>query len=71
MIAAHGNSIRAFIKIMDQLNEEEIIDVNVPTGVPLVYELDDKLHPIKSYYLGDQDEIKAAMKGVANQGKSN
>ncbi len=70
LISAHGNSIRAFIKIMDQLSNEEIIDVNVPTGVPLVYELDDNLHPIKSYYLGDQEEVEAAMKEVEDQGKS-
>jgi len=70
VISAHGNSIRALIKYMDKLSPEEILKVNIPTGVPLVYELDDKLQPIRNYYLGDQDEIKKAMNKVAEQGKA-
>lgn len=70
LITAHGNSLRSIIKILDNVSDEDILKVNVPTGVPLVYELDDKLQPIRSYYLGDQDAIKAAMESVANQGKA-
>ena len=69
LIAAHGNSLRALIKHLDNVSNEEIVKLNVPTGIPLVYELDDNLKPIKSYYLGDQDEIKKAQESVANQGK--
>ncbi len=70
IIAAHGNSIRAFKKLIENMPEDDILKVNIPTGVPLVYELDDNLNYIKDYYLGDQDEIKAAMNKVANQAKS-
>ncbi len=70
IVAAHGNSIRAFKKLIENMPEDEILKVNIPTGVPLVYELDDDLNYIKDYYLGDQDEIKAAMNKVANQAKS-
>ncbi|MDN5342712.1 2,3-diphosphoglycerate-dependent phosphoglycerate mutase [Oceanotoga sp. DSM 15011] len=70
IIAAHGNSLRALVKYLDNVSEEEIVSLNIPTGTPLVYELDENLKPIKHYYLGDQEAIKAAMNAVANQGKS-
>lgn len=70
LIAAHGNSLRALVKYLDNLSEEEILKVNIPTGAPLVYELDENLKPIKKYYLGDQSAIEAKMAAVANQGKS-
>ncbi len=70
VIVAHGNSLRALIKYLDNVSEEEIIALNVPTGVPLVYELDSDLKPINHYYLGDQDAIQKAMDAVANQGKA-
>jgi 2,3-bisphosphoglycerate-dependent phosphoglycerate mutase len=70
MIAAHGNSLRALVKYLDNISEGEIIELNIPTGIPLVYELDDNLKPIKHYYLGDQAAIAAAMNAVANQGKA-
>jgi len=69
LIAAHGNSLRALVKYLDDISDEEIISLNIPTGVPLVYELDDNYKPLKSYYLGDQAAIDAAMQAVANQGK--
>jgi 2,3-bisphosphoglycerate-dependent phosphoglycerate mutase len=70
VIAAHGNSLRALVKYLDSVSEAEIIELNIPTGVPLVYELDADLKPIKHYYLGDQAAIAAAMNAVANQGKA-
>ncbi|MBN2047504.1 MAG: 2,3-bisphosphoglycerate-dependent phosphoglycerate mutase, partial [Anaerolineaceae bacterium] len=70
LIAAHGNSLRALVKYLDNISEEEIVGLNIPTGVPLVYELDADLKPIKHYYLGDQDAINAAINAVANQGKA-
>ncbi len=69
IIAAHGNSLRALVKYLDEMSEEEIVKLNIPTGVPLVYELDDDLKPIKHYYLGDQEKIQAAINSVANQTK--
>jgi 2,3-bisphosphoglycerate-dependent phosphoglycerate mutase len=69
LIAAHGNSLRALVKYLDNVSDDEIVGLNIPTGVPLVYELDDDLKPIRHYYLGDQDKIKAAMEAVAAQGK--
>ena len=69
LIAAHGNSLRALIKYLDGVGEEQIINLNVPTGMPLVYELDDNLKPLKNYYLGDPEKVKAAMEAVASQGK--
>jgi len=69
IIAAHGNSLRALVKHLDKMSEAEILELNIPTGVPLVYELDEKLKPIKHYYLGDQEAIAKAMNAVANQGK--
>jgi len=70
VIAAHGNSLRALIKYLDNVSDAEIVGLNIPTAQPLVYELDAAMKPIRSYYLGDQDAIKAAMLAVANQGKA-
>ena len=70
IIAAHGNSLRALVKYLDNIADEEIVKLNIPTGVPLVYELNDDLKSIKSYYLGDAEAIKAAQETVANQGKA-
>lgn len=70
IIAAHGNSLRALVKYFDNLSSDEIMGVNIPTGVPLVYEFDDNMKPIKHYYLGDQDAINAKMNAVANQGSA-
>jgi 2,3-bisphosphoglycerate-dependent phosphoglycerate mutase len=70
IIAAHGNSLRALVKYLDGLSDDEIVGLNIPTGVPLVYELDDDLKPIKNYYLGDQDEIARKAAAVAAQGKA-
>jgi 2,3-bisphosphoglycerate-dependent phosphoglycerate mutase len=69
VIAAHGNSLRALVKYLDNMSEDEILKLNIPTGVPLVYELDADLKPVKHYYLGDQAAIEAKMNAVANQGK--
>lgn len=69
LITAHGNSLRALVKHLDKMSEQEILELNIPTGVPLVYELDKNLNPVKHYYLGDQDAIAQAQKAVANQGK--
>jgi 2,3-bisphosphoglycerate-dependent phosphoglycerate mutase len=69
LIAAHGNSLRALVKYLDDVSEEDIVGLNIPTGMPLVYELDDGLKPIRSYYLGDPEKVKAAMEAVAAQGK--
>lgn len=69
MIVAHGNSLRALVKYLDSISDQDILSLNIPTGVPLVYELDADLKPIKSGYLGDPEEIKAMMNAVANQGK--
>lgn len=70
IIAAHGNSLRALVKYLDNISDEEIVNLNIPTGIPLVYELDDELKAVKSYYLGDADAIAAAQQAVANQGKA-
>jgi 2,3-bisphosphoglycerate-dependent phosphoglycerate mutase len=70
IIAAHGNSLRALVKYLDNISDEAIVKLNIPTGLPLVYELDDNLKPIKSYYIGDPEEVKKAMDAVANQGKA-
>jgi 2,3-bisphosphoglycerate-dependent phosphoglycerate mutase len=69
LIAAHGNSIRALVKYLDNVSEEDIVELNIPTGMPLVYELDDELNPLNRYYLGDEAKVKAAMEAVASQGK--
>ncbi len=70
IIAAHGNSLRALVKYLDNIPDEEIVKLNIPTGMPLVYELDENLNPIKHYYLGDEEAVKKAMEAVANQGKA-
>lgn len=70
LVSAHGNSLRALIKHLDGISDEDIVHMNIPTGQPLVYELDDDLRPIRHYYLGDPAEIEAAMAAVANQGKA-
>ncbi len=70
IVAAHGNSLRALVKYLDTISDEDIVSRNIPTGVPLVYELDENLTPTKSYYLGDDEAIKAAQEAVANQGKA-
>jgi 2,3-bisphosphoglycerate-dependent phosphoglycerate mutase len=70
IIAAHGNSLRALIKYLDNVSDDEIVELNVPTGAPLVYELDDNLAAVRHYYLGDAEAIEAAMRAVANQGKA-
>ena len=69
LIVAHGNSLRALVKYLDNISDEAIVELNIPTGMPLVYELDKDLKPIKSYYLGDPEKVKAAMDAVAKQGK--
>jgi len=69
LITAHGNSLRALVKYLDNIPEKEIVELNIPTGMPLVYELDDDLKPLKSYYLGDPERVRKAMEAVASQGK--
>ena len=69
LITAHGNSLRALVKYLDNLTDEEIISVNIPTGIPLVYEFDDNFKVTNKYYLGNQDEINAKINSVANQAK--
>ncbi|MDD4899071.1 MAG: 2,3-diphosphoglycerate-dependent phosphoglycerate mutase [Candidatus Omnitrophica bacterium] len=70
IVAAHGNSLRALVKYLDNISDDQIVKLNIPTGIPLVYELDDNLKPIKNYYLGDPEEVKKAMQQVASQGKA-
>jgi 2,3-bisphosphoglycerate-dependent phosphoglycerate mutase len=70
IIAAHGNSLRALVKYLDDISDEDIVGLNIPTGIPLVYELDEDLKPIKHYYLGDQKAIAEKAQAVANQGKA-
>jgi 2,3-bisphosphoglycerate-dependent phosphoglycerate mutase len=69
LIAAHGNSLRALVKYLDNVPEGEIVELNIPTGMPLVYELDSELKPLDRYYLGDPAKVRAAMEAVAAQGK--
>lgn len=69
LIVAHGNSLRALVKLLDKISDDQIIHLNIPTGMPLIYELDDTLKPIKSYYLGEPEAVKKAMEAVARQGK--
>jgi 2,3-bisphosphoglycerate-dependent phosphoglycerate mutase len=69
LIAAHGNSLRALVKYLDNVSDADIVELNIPTGMPLVYELDAGLKPLRSYYLGDPEKVKAAMEAVAQQGK--
>jgi 2,3-bisphosphoglycerate-dependent phosphoglycerate mutase len=70
IVAAHGNSIRALVKYLDDVPDKEIVELNIPTGVPLVYELDDDLRPIRHYYLGDPKDLAKAIDAVAKQGKA-
>ena len=70
IIVAHGNSLRALVKYLDKISDEKIVGLNIPTGIPLVYELDDELNPIKHYYLGDPEEINKKTAAVVAQGKS-
>jgi 2,3-bisphosphoglycerate-dependent phosphoglycerate mutase len=71
VIAAHGNSLRALVKYLDNVSDDDIIQLNIPTGIPLVYEFDASLKPVTHYYLGDPDEVAKAALEVANQGKAN
>ena len=70
LIAAHGNSLRALVKYLDNISDEDIAGLNIPTGIPLVYELDDEYKPIKHYYLGDQEKINASINAFKNQDKA-
>jgi 2,3-bisphosphoglycerate-dependent phosphoglycerate mutase len=70
LIVAHGNSLRALVKYLDNIPDDVITELNIPTGIPLVYELDADLKPVKSYYLGDPEAVAKAAAAVANQGKS-
>ena len=70
LIAAHGNSLRALVKYLDTVAEQDIVELNIPTGVPLVYELDQDLKPLRKFYLGDQDAIRQRAAAVASQGKA-
>ncbi len=70
LVAAHGNSLRAMVKYLDNVSEQEIPELNIPTGIPLVYELDGNLRPLKHYYLGDAEAVAKAAAAVANQGKA-
>ena len=70
LISAHGNSLRALVKHLDKISDEEIVGLNIPTGIPLVYELDEKLKPLKHYYLGDPEKIRRAIAVVENQGRA-
>jgi 2,3-bisphosphoglycerate-dependent phosphoglycerate mutase len=70
LIAAHGNSLRAVVKYLDNVSEQDILEVNIPTGIPLVYLLNEELKPLQKYYLGNQDAVQEKMAAVANQGKA-
>jgi len=70
LIAAHGNSLRALVKYLDNISDDEIVELNIPTGIPLVYELDKDLKPVKSYYLGDPEAAKRAAEAVAKQAQA-
>jgi 2,3-bisphosphoglycerate-dependent phosphoglycerate mutase len=69
LIAAHGNSLRALVKYLDNISDQDIVELNIPTGMPLVYELDEDLKPLNRYYLGDPEKVRQAMEAVAAQGK--
>jgi 2,3-bisphosphoglycerate-dependent phosphoglycerate mutase len=69
LIAAHGNSLRALVKYLDNISDEDIVELNIPTGIPLVYVLNDELQPLQKFYLGDPEAVKKAAAAVANQGK--
>jgi 2,3-bisphosphoglycerate-dependent phosphoglycerate mutase len=68
LIAAHGNSLRALVKFLDNISDEDIVELNIPTGIPLIYELDDRLTPLRHYYLGDAEAARKAAEAVARQG---
>ena len=70
MIVAHGNSLRSLVKHLDNISDNDIISLNIPTGIPLIYELNNKLKPVKSYYLGSQKNIEQAISSVKNQAKA-
>jgi 2,3-bisphosphoglycerate-dependent phosphoglycerate mutase len=70
LIVAHGNSLRALVKYLDGISEERIVRLDIPTGIPLVYELDEMLQPMKNYYLGDPEQVVKAVAAVAGQGKA-
>jgi 2,3-bisphosphoglycerate-dependent phosphoglycerate mutase len=70
LIAAHGNSLRALVKFLDNVSDQDIVELNIPTSVPLVYLLNDDLEPLQKFYLGDPEAVKSAMEAVANQGKA-
>jgi 2,3-bisphosphoglycerate-dependent phosphoglycerate mutase len=70
LIAAHGNSLRALVKYLDNVSDQDIVEVNIPTGIPLVYLLNEDLKPLQKYYLGNQEAVQAKMVAVANQGKA-
>jgi len=70
IIAAHGNSLRSLVMYLDNVAEDQITQLNIPTGIPLVYELDEKIKPTSHYYLGDPEAVRAAQEAVANQGKA-
>jgi 2,3-bisphosphoglycerate-dependent phosphoglycerate mutase len=69
VVVAHGNSLRALVKYLDDVSDEAIVELNIPTGIPLVYELDKSLKPIRHYYLGDEQAVKRAAEAVAQQGR--
>jgi 2,3-bisphosphoglycerate-dependent phosphoglycerate mutase len=70
IVSAHGNSLRALVKYLDNVSDNDIVGLNIPTGIPLIYELTDDLRPVKNYYLADPEEVRRAQQSVANQGKS-
>jgi 2,3-bisphosphoglycerate-dependent phosphoglycerate mutase len=70
LVVAHGNSLRALVKYLDNISDNDIVGLNIPTGIPLVYELDENMKPLKSYYLADEEAVKKAAEAVANQGKA-
>ena len=70
ILSAHGNSLRALVKHLDHISDQQIVELNIPTGIPLVYELDNNMTPLKHYYLGDEETVNQAVQAVANQGKA-
>jgi 2,3-bisphosphoglycerate-dependent phosphoglycerate mutase len=69
IVAAHGNSLRGLVKYLDDVSDQDIVGLNIPTGIPLVYELDDQLKPLQHYYLGDPEAVAKAARAVADQAK--
>jgi 2,3-bisphosphoglycerate-dependent phosphoglycerate mutase len=69
IVAAHGNSLRGLVKYFDDVSDQDIVGLNIPTGIPLVYELDDQLKPLRHYYLGDPEAVAKAARAVADQAK--